>query len=276
MNPVQKALWYVESHSRMAISLEQVADASDVSPYHLTRAFSTSFATPLMRYVRQRRLSEAAKHLAAGATDILSIAIDHSYGSHEAFSRAFKDEFQVTPESVRDQGHHRNIKLTEPIVMKSTPLPKLGIPRIETLPFKRLAGIVERYDCKSPAGIPDQWQRFLPYLGSIPKQIGKDAYGVCYNFDDEEKFDYLTAVEVKENAQLPFGLVRFDLPKHKYAVFSHGSHVAEIRAVIAAIWSEGLPASGHEPAKGPMLEKYGPQFDPATGLGGFEIWISVK
>lgn len=276
MNPVQKALWCVESHSRMAISLEQVAAASDVSPFHLTRAFSTSFGTPLMRYVRQRRLSEAAKQLASGSTDILSIAIDHSYGSHEAFSRAFKDEFQVTPESIRAQGHHRNIELTEPIAMKTTPVPRLTKPRIETFEFKRLAGIVERYECRSPAGIPDQWQRFLPYLGSIPKQIGKDAFGVCNNFAEDQKFDYLTGVEVEESERLPFGLVRLDLPEHRYAVFRHSGHIAEIRAVIAAIWSEGLPASGHEPAKGPTLEKYGPQFDPATGRGGFEIYIAVK
>ena len=38
MSPVQKALWFVESHSREAISLEAVAAACKVSPYHLTRA----------------------------------------------------------------------------------------------------------------------------------------------------------------------------------------------------------------------------------------------
>jgi AraC family transcriptional regulator len=206
----------------------------------------------------------------------LPVAIDHGYGSHEAFSRAFKEEFHLTPESVRAQGHHSNLKLTEPIAMTTTPAPKLGKPHIETLPSKRLAGIVDRYDCKSPAGVPDQWQRFMPYLGNITKQVGNDAYGICYNFDDEGKFDYMSGVEVRENAQMPFGLVQLDLPEQKYAVFGHGGHIAEIRAVIAAIWSDGLPKSGYEAAKGPTLEKYGAQFDPATGLGGFEIWIAVK
>lgn len=104
MDPVQKALWYVETHSRAGINLDQVAEASSVSPYHLTRVFAEMFGISLMRYARRRRLSEAAKQLAAGACDILSLAMDNGYGSHEAFSRAFKDEFGVTPESVRTHG----------------------------------------------------------------------------------------------------------------------------------------------------------------------------
>lgn len=64
MDTVQKALWYVETHSRQTPDLEQIANAIQVSPYHLTRAFAAVFGTPLMRYARRRRLSEAAKQLA--------------------------------------------------------------------------------------------------------------------------------------------------------------------------------------------------------------------
>ena len=276
MSPVQKALWYVESHSRMGIQLEDVAAASGVSPYHLTRVFAEVYGMSVMRYARRRRLAEAAKQLACGASDILAVAMDNGYGSHEAFSRAFKDEFSVTPESVRMLGTLSSLKLTEPIVMTTSPLPTLNPPRIESLPTLRLAGLVERYDCKSPAGIPNQWQRFLPYFCNIPSQVGKDAFGVCFNFDETGKFDYLTGVVVKNQAGSPFGLVQMELPPHKYAVFSYGGHIASIRAVITAIWSEALPKSGYEAVEGPTLEKYGPQFDSNTGQGGFEIWVAVK
>ena len=144
------------------------------------------------------------------ATDILAVAIDHGYGSHEAFSRAFKEEFRVTPESVRSQGHYNNLPLTEPIAMSTTPAPQLGSPRIETLSPKRLAGIVERYDCESTAGFANQWQRFAPYLDHIAKQIKRDVYGVSYNFDEDGKFDYLSGIEVKDHTELPFGLVQLD------------------------------------------------------------------
>lgn len=276
MNPVQKALWYVESHSRCDINLDDVADASGVSTYHLTRSFAEVFGISVMRYARRRRLTEAAKQLACGGPDILAIAIDNGYGSHEAFSRAFKEEFGVTPESIRTLRTSSNLKLTEPIAMKTSPLPELDPPRIEILPPLRLAGLVERYDCKSPAGIPNQWQRFLPYFCNLPGQVGKDAFGVCFNFDETGKFDYLTGVAVRSLEGSPFGLVQMELPSHKYAVFSYGGHIAAIRAVISAIWSDALHKSGYEAGDGPTLEKYGPQFDSNTGLGGFEIWVAIK
>ena len=100
--------------------------------------------------------------------------------------------------------------------------------------------------------------------------------GVSYNFDEDGKFDYLSGIEVKDHTELPFGLVQLDLPEQQYAVFSYAGHVAEIRAVLAAIWSQALPASGYEAAQGPTLEKFDDQLDPATGLGRFEIWLAVQ
>ena len=101
MNPVGKALWYVESHFAGEISLDEVAAAGGVSRYYLARAFAEATGFPVMQYVRARRLSEAARALAAGAPDILSVALATGYGSHEAFTRAFRDRFGVTPERIR-------------------------------------------------------------------------------------------------------------------------------------------------------------------------------
>lgn len=277
MNPVQKALWYVEHHSRKGISLEQVARASCVSPYHLTRTFAEVFGTSLMRYVRLRRLSEAAKQLSDGASDILSLALDYGYGSHEAFSRAFKKEFGVTPESVRTLADLSLLPLMEPITMSETQLLKLDPPRVEILPEMSFAGLVERYQSKSPAGIPNQWQRFSALLQHMPPLIDQNAYGICFNFDEEKgEFDYMAGVPVSKSAEIPLGLVRFDLPLQKYAVFHYGGHISEIRSVISAIWSEALSKSGYEPVEKPAFEKYGPEFDGQTGLGGFEIWVAIK
>lgn len=156
----------------------------------------------------------------------------------------------------------------------SSPL-KLQEPRIETLPNRRMIGIVERYDCQSPSGIPDQWLRFLPYLERISGRVSGDTFGVCFNFGEDGKFDYMTGLETKEGT-VPFGLHELQLPGQKYAVFAYSGHVAEIRAVIDAIWNEALPASGLETEEGSTLERYGPNFDSTTGLGGFEIWVAIK
>lgn len=276
MNPVQKALWFVESHSREPITLEEIANACNVSAFHLTRAFAETMGLPLMRYVRLRRLSEAARQLAQGAEDILRVAIETGYGSHEAFTRAFRELFTLTPEQVRAQGHLNNILITEAIVMDTTTIPTLAAPRFETLETTLFAGLVDRYNCQSPAGIPDQWQRFTPYLGNLPNQVGDAAYGICYNFDQDGYFDYMCGVEVKDANDLPGEFQSLVVPAQKYAVFKHKDHVASIRATISAIWSRWFPDSGYQAAAAPTLERYGPEFDGKTGTGGLEIWIAIE
>ena len=104
MNPAGKALWFIESHFAQDITLEEIAKVSGVSRYHMSRIFGIATGHSLMRYVRGRRLTEAARSLANGAPDILSVALDVGYGSHEAFTRAFRDQFGLTPEMVRAQG----------------------------------------------------------------------------------------------------------------------------------------------------------------------------
>src|SRR6202035_1143537 len=105
------------------------AEVAGVSRHHVTRAFGEATGLSVMRYVRGRRLSEAAKSLANGAPDILGVALEAGYGSHEAFTRAFRDQFGPAPETVRAQRHLDNIPLVEPIRMDQTLLAELPPPR---------------------------------------------------------------------------------------------------------------------------------------------------
>jgi AraC family transcriptional regulator len=276
MDPVQKALWFVESHRRKPITLEDVAQGCKVSPFHLTRAFAASMGLSLMRYVRGRRLSVAAEQLAQGAANILQVALDAGYGSHEAFTRAFRDQFGQTPEHVRNQGHLVNIQLVEAIPMTATPVSEIAPDRFATREPMTFAGLVEHYACQATQGIANQWQRFGPHLGQIPGQVGKAAYGVVYNFDKDGDFDYLCAVEVQGTVPLPDGFQTLQVPSLKFAIFTHKGHVAGIRSTLAAIWSNWLPASGYQAAKAPTIECYGPEFNPITGMGGFQIWVPVQ
>src|SRR5579864_3296772 len=103
LNPVGKALWFIESHSSSELSLDDVAAKAGVSRFHMTRAFAAATGWSIMRYLRGRRLTEAARTLAYGAPDILGVALDAGYSSHEAFTRAFRDQFGMTPEAIRAQ-----------------------------------------------------------------------------------------------------------------------------------------------------------------------------
>ena len=279
MNPAAKALWYVESHFTREITLEEVAEIAGVSRYHMSRAFGLAIGYPITRYVCGRRLTEAARQLATGAPDILSLAPDVGYGSHEAFSRAFRDPFGMTPEAVRAQRHVNNIELVEAIRIEETleeTLIDLKPPRFENRPSFLVAGLSESYNRRTCAGIPAQWQRFGPHIGRIPGQLGHTAYGICCNADDAGNMDYICAVEVSDSAVLPADLTRLRIAAQRYAVFAHRDHISKIRGTWHTIFNKWLPESGCRIVPVPAFEVYNEQFDPRAGTGDVEIRIPVE
>ena len=276
MNPAQKALWFIESHLGQSLALDDVADVAGVSRFHLVRAFAAATGFSVMRYVRARRLTEAARVLARGAPDILTLALDADYGSHEAFTRAFRDHFGVTPEAVRAASCLDHLKLQEPIQMDSSAFDTLSAPRFETGKAFLVAGLGERFNHDNGAGIPGLWHRFHQSVDGIPGRIGTVAYGVCCNGDDAGNFDYIAGVEVADFSDLPREFSRIRIPAQRYAVFSHADHVSTIRRTVNTIWNHWLPASHLKVADAPNFERYGEAFDPLTGNGGFEIWIPVR
>jgi AraC family transcriptional regulator len=275
MSPAQKALWFIESHLARPMTLDEISAVAEVSRFHLVRAFGEATGLSVMRYVRARRLTEAARALAAGAPDILSLALDSDYGSHEAFTRAFRDHFGITPEMVRATTCLNRLKLQEPIRMDSTASDNLQAPRFETGKPLLVAGVGDRFSHENGAGIPGLWQRFHQSMADVPGRVGQVAYGVCCNGDDAGNFDYIAGVEVSDFSELPREFSRVRIPQQKYAVFTHREHVASIRRTIDAIWNHWLPASGFKMADAPSFELYDDKFDPVTGNGGFEIWVPI-
>ena len=139
-----------------------------------------------------------------------------------------------------------------------------------------IAGLGTRYSCETSTGIPAQWQRFVPHLGSIPGQVGKKAYGVKCNFDEEGNFDYICGVEVADFSRVPAEWSRIRIPEQDYAVFRHRDHISTIRGTWATIWNKWLPESGREVADAPQFELYGEDFNSETGRGLVEIWVPLK
>ncbi|MBN9414193.1 MAG: AraC family transcriptional regulator [Candidatus Eremiobacteraeota bacterium] len=276
MLPVEKALWYVESHFSQEIRLADLAELCEVSPSYLSRAFPMALGFSLKAYLRRRRLSEAARRLAEGAPDILALALEHGYGSHEAFTRAFREEFGLTPESVRAQGHVSNLSLLEAIRMNTDQIKDIQPLRLETSRALTVAGLSEHYEGDT-AGIPSQWQRLAPYLGQVEQQVGSVAYGVCHNFEEGGVFDYLCGVEVKSTNGLPEGWSSIELPAGQtYAVFRHDEHISLIRHTCNSIYTRWLPQSGYKSSDAPFFERYGPEFDGRSGQGGLEVWVPVE
>lgn len=275
MSVTGKALWYIESRLSGDLSLERVAGAASVSTFHLCRAFATSTGRPVAAYVRARRLSEAARLLAAGAPDILTVALDAGYGSHEAFTRAFRQQFETTPEDVRARGGTSHIHLQEALRMNPTTTRSLRPPRIVARDAFLVAGLSEHYHAGANAGIPSQWNRFGPHIGHVANEVPGVSFGVVYNVDASNNFDYLCGVEVTAFAD-EMELTHLRVPAATYAVFEHRDHISSIQATFTAIWERGLTEAGVKAADAPMFERYDEKFDPRTGLGGVELWVPIK
>jgi AraC family transcriptional regulator len=273
MRPIDRTVWYVESHLNKAVSLDDIAKIAGLSKFALTRAFLTTTGHTVLAYARARRLSEAAKSLQKGAPRILDVALSVGYASHEAFSRAFRDHFGLTPVAVRYG--RRSLPLTEAIDMSNDPSHPTLSPRFEDRAAFKVAGFNRRFSMQNTAGIPGLWQSFNQYIGSIPGEVPGVAYGVNHNVDGDS-FDYLCGVEVRSASDLPQGFIVLEVPSNRYAIFHHGGHVTDIHAIMRAIFSDWLPRSGHQAAAAPLFEHYGREFEPRTGAGGFDVYVPLK
>jgi AraC family transcriptional regulator len=92
---------YLGRHFRQPLSLQQVADALDVSPFHLCRVFRRYTGSTLHGHLSQLRLREALDLVAGGSADLTGLAFDLGYSSHSHFTAAFRGAFGITPSALR-------------------------------------------------------------------------------------------------------------------------------------------------------------------------------
>ncbi|MGX1786753.1 AraC family transcriptional regulator [Bosea sp. NPDC055332] len=276
MSVADTALWIMERNSSQELSLGSIAAACKVSRSHLANAFGTASGWPVMAYLRARRLSEAAKRLAAGAPDILSVALEFGYGSHEAFTRAFRDQFGITPEEVRNAGRTDRLALVAPLRLTNG-CARTPIPTLRTLGRLRLVGLSAPCSYESAIGIPAQWQTFMcDHYADIADKAPGIPIGVCRAPDEDGCFEYMCAAEVSSAVSPRKPLAALEIEPGNYAVFEHRDHISTIFDTYTAIWNEALPAAGLNAANGPVLEFHNDDFDPGTGLGGLTIWIPLE
>ncbi len=91
----------IRSHEDEAMTLEALAKRTGYSTFHVSRRFSRGCGMPLREYLRLRKLAFALKELRDTDRRILDIALDYGFSSHEAFTRAFKDTYGITPSAYR-------------------------------------------------------------------------------------------------------------------------------------------------------------------------------
>lgn len=93
---------YIEENLDAPLDVETLCEYAHLSKYHFHRQCSGYFGMPVMAFIKLLRLKRAAFQLAYRTElNVINIALDNGYDSHEAFSRAFKKVFKATPSAFR-------------------------------------------------------------------------------------------------------------------------------------------------------------------------------
>lgn len=98
---INLAIDYINQHYKEAISLEEVAQAVDLTPPYFSRAFSESLGKSFVQYVTQLRMERAKQLLQNPMLKLYEIADTVGYPEYPHFSRAFKKFTGVSPSDFR-------------------------------------------------------------------------------------------------------------------------------------------------------------------------------
>ena len=101
---IQIAVDLVEAASGRDVPAGEAAASAGMSLRSFHRYFVALTGYRFGEYVRRRRLSRALDSISESDDSILEIAVAAGYGSHEAFTRAFKNEYGEAPLRFRRSG----------------------------------------------------------------------------------------------------------------------------------------------------------------------------
>jgi len=110
---------FIEEHLKQNFSLNDIANYAGYSAYHLSRAYKKLTGRSIMEYVRERKIMEAAKHI-AGGDSVLETALAYGFDTHAGFTRAFSEIVGCSPKEYYQ--HHKKIKSKGAMKMDKTTL----------------------------------------------------------------------------------------------------------------------------------------------------------
>jgi AraC family transcriptional regulator len=245
---------YIQEHLDDDLSLDRLARVAHFSPYHFHRIFAALVGEGVSEYVRRLRLESAAIALKTSDRSVVQIALCAGYGTHAAFSRAFRQLFGVSPTQFR-AGQHSLAPPKEETLMPESTTPRDV--RIETVPPRRVAFL--RHVGPYPEVGPT-FQKLAAWAGRRGLfQAGSLMIGVGYDdpaVTPADKLRFDCCVTVADQFQ-PDGEVSVQtIEGGECAILTHDGPYEGLGDSYRWLYGTWLPASGREPRNAPPFEIY--------------------
>lgn len=281
LETVQHVITYIEEHLTFELTFEEIAEQAGFSLFHFQKIFHALTKSTLKEYIRKRRLTEASCELIHTDRRIIEIAIDYQYQSQEAFTRAFKEMFGITPGKYRQNSVHyvmlQKRKLTE---LKLTHL-NGGIsvkPKIVNKEAFNVVGI-RYFGSNQNNEIPQTWNSFLQQKVKIKHQLNPETtYGMCEHVSDltdDSEFAYIACVEVDSLEEIPEGMSGKTVAANQYAVFTHKGSVDRLGDTYEYIYGNWFMKSDYERTEDDDFELYDQRFTNDEN-SEMEIFIPIR
>lgn len=124
------------------------------------------------------------------------------------------------------------------------------------------------------------WQNFNARRSEIKNLAGNRSFGVTFPFwqgktKKEHEMVYVACVEVENKDSVPQDMLAIDVPKGKYAVFTHKGKVDKIYEMFKNIYSIWMPQAGLAMRDAPHLEIYDERFIWDSENSEFDICVPV-
>ena len=109
----QAAMHHMDVHAAQEMSLDDLAHAADLSPFHLLRVFRQSTGITPHQYLMRLRLQRAIALLRDTRLPIIDIAYSSGWADLSNFNRAFRREMRCSPREFR-RGDTKLLSLETP------------------------------------------------------------------------------------------------------------------------------------------------------------------
>lgn len=282
---VNRVLDYIDLHYADELSLKDVAQVANFSPYHFHRVFKGVVGEPLYKYLQRIRVEKAAGLLNYQShRSIADIALSCGFGSQAAFARVFKSYFGVSATQWRNGAYSRfsknrknisnfwEVESTSPLYIEPSTnkyswninmLNKKNISvEVKTLPETNVAYIRNIGEFK---GKKDKWAslfaKLIRWAGArgliqCPDTQFFTVFRDDLNVTDFSKFKTDVCISIPNGVKAEGGVDVSVIPAGKYAMASFEIDSDEFDKAWDLIFSEWLPSSGYQPDERCCFERY--------------------